>query len=112
MVKRSEPAQSLCGGYVTKTLSDNDERQSRLSLTRKGREAFAQVDRRQHVEIVKVLKGLSEDEQDSLIDAMRAIETILGKARVYRSENSSEQDEKDAGSNVVERRQRQRTRSV
>jgi DNA-binding MarR family transcriptional regulator len=64
--------------YVKKTRSERDGRQTILSLTRKGRETFAPLNRRQHDEVVKLLGTLPEPEQDRLIDAMHSIEEILG----------------------------------
>jgi len=65
-------------GLVAKTRSTADGRQSLLSLTARGRKAFAPLDARSHDEVAAVLARLSAAEQRRLIEAMRAIQALLG----------------------------------
>ena len=65
-------------GLIRRTPSQNDGRQSHLSLTQKGRKAFAPLEARANAEIAGTLKKLSAAEQSRLIEAMHAIEKILG----------------------------------
>jgi len=63
-------------GHVKKH-SGQDRRQRHLSLTSKGRKAFADLDRKSHQETAAMLAKLSESDQSRLIAAMTAIEDIL-----------------------------------
>ena len=65
-------------GLVAKTRSTADGRQSLLSLTARGRKAFAPLNARSHDEVAAVLARLSAAEQRRLIEAMRAIQALLG----------------------------------
>src|SRR5499425_3704120 len=65
---------------LTRTRSKSDGRQSHLALTARGRAAFAPLDERSREDIAAMLARLADDEQRRLIDAMRAVESILGGA--------------------------------
>ena len=65
-------------GFISRTRSAADGRQSHLALTARGRAAFGPLERRSHEEIRAILAGLPAREQARLVDAMRAIESILG----------------------------------
>jgi DNA-binding MarR family transcriptional regulator/GNAT superfamily N-acetyltransferase len=65
-------------GLVTKAPSPDDRRQQLLTLTRKGEEAFAPLNKRSSTEIGGLLGPLSGIEQDRLVDSMHAIEDLLG----------------------------------
>jgi DNA-binding MarR family transcriptional regulator/N-acetylglutamate synthase-like GNAT family acetyltransferase len=65
-------------GLVAKTRSTADGRQSLLSLTARGRKAFAPLNARSHDDVAAVLARLSAAEQCRLIEAMRAIQALLG----------------------------------
>lgn len=65
-------------GLVAKVRSAADGRQSLLSLTARGRKAFAPLNTRSHDEVAAMLARLSAAEQRRLIDAMRTIQTLLG----------------------------------
>ena len=67
-------------GFITKTPSPNDRRQSLLSLTAKGRMAFAPLDRRSQNEIAAMIGELSAADQDRIVAAMHTIESALGEA--------------------------------
>jgi len=64
-------------GLVTKKRSDGDGRQSLLWLTARGRKVFTPLEARARVQIGAMLKRLSPEEQDRLVTAMGAIETLL-----------------------------------
>jgi len=63
---------------VQRRQSTADGRRTILSLTRKGRSAFAKLDARAHSEIAALLAGHSAADQRALVDAMRSIESLLG----------------------------------
>jgi DNA-binding MarR family transcriptional regulator/GNAT superfamily N-acetyltransferase len=65
-------------GLVAKARSEADGRQSLLSLTPRGRKAFAPLNSRAHDEVEAMLSRLSPAEQGLLIEAMRTIQTLLG----------------------------------
>jgi DNA-binding MarR family transcriptional regulator/N-acetylglutamate synthase-like GNAT family acetyltransferase len=65
-------------GLIGRKPSQNDGRQSHLSLTQKGRKAFAPLKAKAHAEIATLLHKLPASEQNRLIEAMHAIEKILG----------------------------------
>ncbi|MBI4573233.1 MAG: MarR family transcriptional regulator [candidate division NC10 bacterium] len=65
-------------GLIAKTPSRTDGRQNLLSLTARGREAFAPLNQRSHDEVAAMLGMLSAGEQRHLIEAMQTIETLLG----------------------------------
>lgn len=65
-------------GWVTRTSSPTDARQSLLSLTQRGRAAFAPLDRRACDEVAEMLSKLPEAEQRECVAAMRTIERLLG----------------------------------
>jgi DNA-binding MarR family transcriptional regulator/N-acetylglutamate synthase-like GNAT family acetyltransferase len=65
-------------GLVAKEPSETDGRQSLLSLTDAGRDAFAGLNARSRDEISALLGTLTEAEQARLLDAMHTVETLLG----------------------------------
>jgi len=64
---------------VQRRQSTVDGRRTILSLTRKGRSVFARLDARAHSEIAALLAGHSAADQRALVDAMRSIESLLGR---------------------------------
>jgi DNA-binding MarR family transcriptional regulator/N-acetylglutamate synthase-like GNAT family acetyltransferase len=66
-------------GLVRRIPDNRDRRQVRLALTPKGAEVFATLDARQNQEIASMLEGVAPPEQGRLLDAMRAIESILAR---------------------------------
>jgi DNA-binding MarR family transcriptional regulator/GNAT superfamily N-acetyltransferase len=64
-------------GLLERVRDEVDARQRLLSLTARGREAFAVLDRRSHEEISEMLGQLSEEDQQRLLAAMRTIEGVL-----------------------------------
>jgi DNA-binding MarR family transcriptional regulator/N-acetylglutamate synthase-like GNAT family acetyltransferase len=65
-------------GLITKEMSTADGRQSLLSLTRKGQEAFAKLNADAREEIRGMLSGLQPRAQGRLIEAMETIQELLG----------------------------------
>jgi DNA-binding MarR family transcriptional regulator/N-acetylglutamate synthase-like GNAT family acetyltransferase len=64
--------------FISRTRSAADGRQSHLTLTARGRAAFSPLEQRSHEEIRAILARLPASEQARLIEAMRAIEAMLG----------------------------------
>jgi DNA-binding MarR family transcriptional regulator/GNAT superfamily N-acetyltransferase len=67
-------------GLIIKTPSPHDRRQSLLSLTVKGRMAFAPLDQRSQDDVAAMIGKLSVADQDRLVAAMGTIERVLGEA--------------------------------
>src|SRR5215510_7587945 len=65
-------------GLISRKPSETDGRQSVIRLTKKKRKAFAELNAHSHNEIEALLGRLSPADRDRLIDAMRAIEELLG----------------------------------
>lgn len=65
-------------GLIDKKPSEADGRQSLLSLTERGRSAFATLNARSHEDIATMLGRMSILEQHRLVEAMRTIEKLLG----------------------------------
>jgi DNA-binding MarR family transcriptional regulator/GNAT superfamily N-acetyltransferase len=65
-------------GLTAKSRSVSDGRQSLLSLTARGRKAFAPLDRRSHEEVKEMLGRLSPEDRQRAVRAMQALETLLG----------------------------------
>ncbi|MGP6191976.1 MAG: GNAT family N-acetyltransferase [Vulcanimicrobiaceae bacterium] len=65
-------------GFIEKTPSASDGRQMILSLTAHGRDTFEPLERSSQNEAVALLGQLSDDEQRRLVEAMHAIERLLG----------------------------------
>jgi DNA-binding MarR family transcriptional regulator/N-acetylglutamate synthase-like GNAT family acetyltransferase len=66
-------------GFLARARSREDGRQSHLSLTPAGRDAFAPLDRGSHDEIAAMLAPLSEGARARLIEAMVTVERLLGE---------------------------------
>jgi DNA-binding MarR family transcriptional regulator/GNAT superfamily N-acetyltransferase len=66
-------------GLIIKTPSRDDRRQSLLSLTVKGRMAFAPLDQRSQDDVAAMIGKLSAADQDRLVAAMGTIEHVLGE---------------------------------
>jgi DNA-binding MarR family transcriptional regulator/GNAT superfamily N-acetyltransferase len=65
-------------GLLARARSQSDGRESHLTLTPAGREAFAPLDRGSHDEIAAMLGPLSERAQARLVEAMATVEQLLG----------------------------------
>ena len=68
-------------GLITRKPLPSDRRQYRLSLTAKGRQAFARLDRCSHDDVAAMLATLPRGDGQRLIAAMAAIERLLGASR-------------------------------
>jgi len=64
-------------GLVEKRQSSDDARRSILRLTRKGRRVFEPLDAKSEDQVAAILGNISPAKQDSLLQAMRTIESIL-----------------------------------
>ncbi len=68
-------------GLLVREPSPADRRQTLLSLTAAGRDAFAPLDARSREEVAALLAKLPDPAQASLVTAMSRIETLLGGSR-------------------------------
>ena len=66
------------GGLIHKSPSEADGRRKLLRITERGREVFAPLDERSRACIGAMLGGMSIEEQERLVGAMRTIERLLG----------------------------------
>ena len=64
-------------GLLRKDVSPDDGRQSFLSMTARGRRAFAPLETRSQRQVGALLNRLSVPEQDRLVGAMRMVETMI-----------------------------------
>jgi len=69
-------------GLITRKPLPSDRRQYRLSLTAKGRQAFAKLDRSSYNDVAAMLATLPRGDSERLIGAMAVIERLLGAPRV------------------------------
>ena len=67
-------------GFIARTRSDADGRQSHLSLTAKGRKVFNPLEARSNQQVATMLETVSPARQKHLIDAMHAIESAIDPA--------------------------------
>jgi DNA-binding MarR family transcriptional regulator/GNAT superfamily N-acetyltransferase len=65
-------------GLVERQRSADDARRQVIRLTRQGRTAFGQLDRRSDDQVDKLLAPLDAASRHRLVDAMRTIEKLLG----------------------------------
>lgn len=66
-------------GLLERVPSEADGRRRLLRLTAAGGDAFSELDRRSREEVAGMLRGLSEGDQDRLLDATRTVEEVLGE---------------------------------
>ncbi|MGH7717087.1 MAG: bifunctional helix-turn-helix transcriptional regulator/GNAT family N-acetyltransferase [Vulcanimicrobiaceae bacterium] len=64
-------------GWISRRQSANDGRQTILTLTPRGGEAFAPLSRRQDAEVAAMLEAIPENEQNRAVAAMREIQTAF-----------------------------------
>jgi DNA-binding MarR family transcriptional regulator/GNAT superfamily N-acetyltransferase len=69
------------GGLIARTPLPSDRRQHQLSLTAKGRQAFARLNRSSHDDVAAMLAALPDGGRERLIGAMAVIENLLGGSR-------------------------------
>jgi DNA-binding MarR family transcriptional regulator/N-acetylglutamate synthase-like GNAT family acetyltransferase len=72
-------------GLIVRRRSDTDGRQSLLSLTDKGQEAFATLNAASRHAVGALLTGLPAAGQERLVKAMRAVQTLLGAGPARRA---------------------------
>ncbi len=65
-------------GLIARKPSPDDARQSHLALTAKGAKTYAPYEKRSQDNVAEMLGALKPNDQAKLIDAMRAIEGLLG----------------------------------
>ena len=63
---------------LTRARSKTDEREKFLSLTAKGRRAFAPLDQRSNRDVAALLEGLSTEARKQLVGSTQAIRRLLG----------------------------------
>jgi DNA-binding MarR family transcriptional regulator/GNAT superfamily N-acetyltransferase len=73
-------------GFVSRSPSPVDARESLLSLTAKGKAEFAKLNSRSSREIEEMLAPLSPGARTRLIDAMQTIESLLNQAKQQSNE--------------------------
>lgn len=73
-------------GLIRKQVSPNDARQSFLSMTTRGNQVFAPLEKRTEHQVGAVLKKLSPPERDHLVAAMRTVERMVAPAPAPQSE--------------------------
>jgi DNA-binding MarR family transcriptional regulator/ribosomal protein S18 acetylase RimI-like enzyme len=68
-------------GLIARQPLATDRRQYQLSLTAKGRQAFAKLERTTHEDVAAMLRPLSGEDRRRLTGAMETIERLLGVPR-------------------------------
>jgi DNA-binding MarR family transcriptional regulator/GNAT superfamily N-acetyltransferase len=66
-------------GFLLRKPAERDARQMHLSLSQKGKKVFAELDSKTQAEIESLLARLPAGEQVRLIEAMQAIQQLLGE---------------------------------
>ncbi len=64
-------------GLISRTASKQDARQSHLTLSARGRKAFAPIEKRSESSAGAMLRPLADSDQARLVGAMATIETLL-----------------------------------
>src|SRR5947209_4918689 len=64
-------------GLVSRKRTPNDARQSLITITAKGRKAFAPLNKSSHDQVAAMLTRLSAQEQSRLLGAMATVEGLL-----------------------------------
>jgi len=75
-------------GLIARKASKTDARQSHLSLTARGRQAFDPAEKRSQRDVADLLGKLEPDEQAELIRAMQTIENLVGETTTIVPSNS------------------------
>ncbi len=65
-------------GFIARVPSEADGRQQLLTLTERGRKAFAPLDERARQQVREMLREVPAAGQDRLVGAMRTVERLLG----------------------------------
>jgi DNA-binding MarR family transcriptional regulator/GNAT superfamily N-acetyltransferase len=69
-------------GLITRKPLPSDRRQYRLSLTARGRQAFAKLERSSHDDVAAMLAAMPRNDSQRLTGAMAVIEQLLGASEV------------------------------
>src|SRR5689334_8142238 len=64
-------------GWISRKAAPADARQSMLTLTQKGRAAFAPLDQRSNEQVKQILTAIPPSDQEQLVRAMRVVEHVL-----------------------------------
>jgi len=67
-------------GLLGKKRAANDGRQSLITITAKGRKAFAPLNKGSHDQVAAMLEQLSVAEQQRVVGAMNTVESLLGSS--------------------------------
>jgi len=65
-------------GLLKKVRAPDDRRQSLITITAKGRKAFAPLNQGSHDQVAELLGSLSDAEQARVVGAMATVESLLG----------------------------------
>lgn len=65
-------------GFITRKPVASDRRQYEIALTAKGKAAYGRLERASHDEVGKMIAALPGDGEQRLVEAMAAIEKLLG----------------------------------
>jgi DNA-binding MarR family transcriptional regulator/GNAT superfamily N-acetyltransferase len=65
-------------GLLAKKRAPDDARQSLITITTKGRKAFAPLNKGSHDQVAAMLEKLSPTDQSRVVGAMNTVETLLG----------------------------------
>src|SRR5437660_2113589 len=65
-------------GLLKKARAPNDARQSVISITAKGRKAFAPLNKGSHDQVAAILEKLSSADQARIVGGMNTVESLLG----------------------------------
>src|SRR5436190_24372301 len=66
-------------GLLKKARAPNDARQSVISITAKGRKAFAPLNKGSHDQVAAILERLQPADQQRVVGAMAMVESLLGE---------------------------------
>jgi DNA-binding MarR family transcriptional regulator/GNAT superfamily N-acetyltransferase len=66
-------------GWLAKKRAPDDGRQSLISITAKGRAAFAPLNKGSHDQVAALLSRLAPAEQERVVGAIRTVESLLGE---------------------------------
>jgi len=64
--------------FVRRTIGSDDRRKSVVTLTTKGANEFARINRRSDDQVATMIAGLSPTDRHRLVSSMHAIQTLLG----------------------------------
>jgi DNA-binding MarR family transcriptional regulator/N-acetylglutamate synthase-like GNAT family acetyltransferase len=73
-------------GLIRKLAAPHDGRQTLLSMTAAGRQAFAPLEAKTKQQVTTMLRPIAEPDQDRLIAAMQAVETLIDRPAQSRPE--------------------------